>query len=206
MFVVGLTGGIASGKTSASNEFARLSVPVIDADVIAREVVEPNAEGLGQLVEHFGESILNEEAALNRAALRTLIFNDDKARAVVDQTLHPLIRKRSEQLLQAAEDQGYLYAIYVVPLLVETGQQNRFDRILVIDVPRELQLTRLIARDNTDENQANAILDSQASREERLAVADDIIQNDQDPESLLENVRFLHRKYQHLAHEKLNSV
>lgn len=206
MFVVGLTGGIASGKTSASNEFARLSVPVIDADVIAREVVEPNAEGLGQLVEHFGESILNEEAALNRAALRTLIFNDDKARAVVDQILHPLIRKRSDWLLQFAEDQGHLYAIYVVPLLVETGQQNRFDRILVIDVPRELQLTRLIARDNTDENQANAILDSQASRKERLAVADDIIQNDQDPESLLENVRFLHRKYQHLAHEKLNSV
>lgn len=199
MLVIGLTGGIASGKTLASDTFAALGVPVVDADLIAREVVKIGSVGLNELIAHFGHSITHSDGALNRAQLREIIFGDEQERKFVDELLHPLIRARSEELIESAAKDEKTYAIYVVPLLVETNQQERFDRILVIDVPRATQLQRLLARDGTDESQANAILDAQATRDERLAVADDVLVNDGDADALIAGVRELHEDYLRLS-------
>ena len=199
MFLIGLTGGIASGKTLVSNAFAEKGVPVIDADVVAREVVQPGSEGLQLLVEHFGSGILDESDSLNRAALRQIIFSNSEHRSTVDGILHPLIRSLSNKHIQAANTAGHPYAIYAVPLLVETGQVERFDRILVVDVPEELQVSRLMARDDSSEESARNILKAQASRAERLAVADDVIDNSGIVADTLGRVDQLHEQYLNLA-------
>lgn len=174
---VGLTGGIASGKSLVSGMFEELGIPVIDADVVAREVVKPGTAGLQALVEHFGGGILTAEGELDRAELRGIVFSDPKERRFLDATLHPLIRRRSEELAANLARQAHACVIHAIPLLVETGQQARFSRIIVVDVPASMQLARLLARDGSSIEQAQAILDSQASRAERLAVADDVIDN-----------------------------
>ncbi|PIE36749.1 MAG: dephospho-CoA kinase [Gammaproteobacteria bacterium] len=200
MLSIGLTGGIASGKTLVSGRLAERGAFVIDADVIAREVVEPGSAGLNALVNAFSPVILTADKALDRQALRRIIFSDDTARERVNDILHPLIRQRGDELRQAAAASGeFPYSVHAIPLLLETGQADRFDRILVVDVPRDIQLDRLMDRDGADRSQAEAILDAQASREDRLAIADDIIDNSGSPENTLAATDALHRHYLELA-------
>lgn len=198
MLLVGLTGGIASGKTLVSDEFVRLGAALVDADILAREVVTANSDGvsngLAQLVEHFGTGILTNNE-LNRSALRELIFSNPDHRKTVDGILHPLIHQLADsQLAEAAQSQAP-YAIYAIPLLVETDQQERFDRIVVVDVPTTLQISRLVERDGGTVEKAIAILESQASREARLAIADDVIDNSGSIDATLEQVARLHNKF-----------
>ncbi|ASJ75875.1 dephospho-CoA kinase [Granulosicoccus antarcticus] len=195
MLLVGLTGGIASGKTLVTDYFKSLGAWIIDADVLAREVVEPGSPGLNALVAHFSPDILNADGTLNRTALRHIVFATPSEREFLDQTLHPLIRQLSGERIAAARQIGHPYTIYAVPLLVETGQQERFDRIVVIDVPKALQLQRLLVRDDSTEVEANAILASQASREQRLAIANDIIDNAGSKADTRLQVTALHDQY-----------
>lgn len=199
MFLVGLTGGIASGKTLVSDFFSALGVAVIDADVLARTAVEPNSNGLTQLTNAFGTNILTSDGELNRTELRNLIFSNPAHRKTVDGILHPIIRSLSEEQIAIAEKHGHTYAIYAVPLLVETNQQARFDRILVVDVPVKTQLERLMNRDGGSKEKAQAIVDAQASREERLAIADDIIENNASIDAVQKRVSELHAFYLKLA-------
>lgn len=192
MLLVGLTGGIASGKTLVSDYFKSLGVPVLDADVLAREVVEPGSKGLNALIRFFTTAILTPNGELDRAALRRIVFANPSDREFLDKTLHPLIRELSDEKIQRARDDNHAYLIYAVPLLVETDQQDRFDRIVVVDVPRETQLLRLLKRDNSNESEANAILDAQASREERLAIADTVIDNTGSVEKTYKQINELH--------------
>lgn len=201
MLLIGLTGGIASGKTLVSDAFAELGAPVIDADLLAREVVEPGSKGLTQLAEHFGNTILSDDQTLNRPALRTIIFADPAQRKTVDAILHPLIRDLSEQRIKAAATQNNAYAVYAIPLLLETNQVERFDRIAVVDVPKEIQIERLMARDETTREKAASILAAQANREERLAIADDIIDNTGSKIDTLAQVNRLHEHYIKLSTE-----
>jgi len=200
VLLIGLTGGIASGKSFVSNAFEDLGVPVIDADVVAREVVKPGSVGLQQLTAHFGQNILTADKTLDRAALRQIIFADPDKRKTVDALLHPLIRTLSGQQINEIRDQGHAYAIYAVPLLVETKQQKRFDRIIVVDVPEEIQIARLIERDGSTQEKARAILGAQATRQERIDVADDVIDNTGSKEDTLEQVLVLHRKITKIIH------
>ncbi|MFK8079199.1 MAG: dephospho-CoA kinase [Granulosicoccus sp.] len=195
MLLIGLTGGIASGKTFVSECFETHGAPVIDADQLAREVVQPGSDGLSQLVSHFSESILTQQQQLNRKALRDIIFANPREREFLDNTLHPLIRKLSEARIEAARKLAYPYLVYAVPLLVETTQQERFDRIVVVDVPEALQIQRLAVRDGSSTWQAQSILDAQATRQERLAVADDVVDNSMTKEDTQAQVEKLHDQY-----------
>ncbi len=206
---IGLTGGIASGKSVVAGRFAQLGAAVIDADLIAREVVEPGTPLLAELLRRFGPSVLQRygeslrrpDGSLERTLLRRLIFDDPAERRELEALLHPAIRARTEQLAQSAAGR---YQIHVVPLLVETQGEKRFDRILVVDCTPEQQLARLQARDGTDAVQARAILAAQASRTARLSQADDVISNTGTPAQLASAVEALHRRYLQLATE-LNS-
>jgi dephospho-CoA kinase len=190
---IGLTGGIASGKSTVSQRFAELGVSVIDADVAARAVVEPGTPGLEQVVQRFGAGILCPNGELDRPALRELIFNDPAARRDLDAILHPLIRAHMEQ--QAAAAAGP-YLIMAIPLLVEGGSsRERLDRILVVDVDEAVQLQRVQARDGISIAQARAILGSQASRAARLEAADDVLQNGGTVAELRQAVDRLHERY-----------
>lgn len=195
MLVIGLTGGIASGKSLVSDAFAELGAPVIDADLLAREVVQPGSEGLNALISYFTTAILTAKGELDRAALRRIVFANPPDRAFLDKTLHPLIRKLSEQRIAEARQLDHAYMIYAVPLLVETDQQERFDRIVVVDVPEHVQLARLMERDQAVESEARAILDAQTSRQARLAVADDVIDNSGTVDQTKRRVRELHAHY-----------
>lgn len=195
MKLVGLTGGIASGKSLVSDCFEQLGVPVIDADLLAREVVAPGSPGLEALAAHFGNGILDDQGQLNRSALRRIVFSNPAEREFLDSTLHPLIRQLSDARVAALSQQGHPYSVYAVPLLVETGQHKRFDRIAVVDVPESVQLERLLARDGSSEVEARSILASQAMREERLAIADDVIDNTGSVEQTREQVIALHAQY-----------
>ncbi len=195
MLLIGLTGGIASGKSLVTDRFAELGAATIDADVVARAVVEPGSEGLAALVERFGEGILAADGTLDRPALRTLVFAEPAAREAVDAILHPLIRTLSARRITAAFEAGAPYVVYAVPLLVETGQAERFDRIVVVDVPVEVQLSRLLARDGRDAAEARRILDAQATREQRLAVANDVIVNEGSVDATRAAVDALHARF-----------
>jgi len=192
VLLVGLTGGIASGKTLVSDKFASLGVPVIDADLLAREVVAKGSDGLNALTRHFTTAILAPNGELDRAALRRIVFSNPNDREFLDKTLHPMIRSLSDSRIESCRQDGNPYAIYAVPLLVETNQQERFDKIIVVDVPVATQLSRLILRDHSDENEAKAILASQASREDRLAIADYVIDNSGLVEDTENTVETLH--------------
>ncbi|MGH8141134.1 MAG: dephospho-CoA kinase [Steroidobacteraceae bacterium] len=202
---VGLTGGIASGKSEVARYFAALGVAVIDADQVAREVVAPGTALLAQLLERFGPEVQRRYGAplqgsdggLDRALLRRLIFEDPAQRRALEALVHPAVRTRTEALALQAPG---VYQIHVMPLLVETHAQARFGRVLVVDCPEALQLERLRARDSLDLAQAQAMLAAQASRADRLAAADDIIVNDADPAALTPKVAALDQKYRSLAH------
>jgi dephospho-CoA kinase len=193
---VGLTGGIASGKSTVSGMFADLGVPIIDADAIAREVLAPRTVLLQRVVERFGRDVQRPDGSLDRAALRQRVFANEHERRELEALVQPAIRERSEELAKQATG---AYVLFVIPLLVETKASTRFDRVLVIDCPEALQLKRLLSRDDGDLRQAQAMIAAQASRTERLAIADDIIVNDGEPQALQSAVVALHAKYALLA-------
>jgi len=195
-YTVALTGGIGSGKSTIAHAFAALGVPIIDADVIAREVVESGSAALRQIAERHGESILTAQGALNRARLREIIFRSPEEKAWLNNLLHPLINARTQQLKAQSIAP---YVLWVVPLLVENGLQRQADRILVVDVDEATQLRRTIQRDGIDRQQAQNILSAQATRSARLAVADDVINNSGTPDEALPQVAALHQRYLALA-------
>ncbi|GAK23327.1 LOW QUALITY PROTEIN: dephospho-CoA kinase [Vibrio sp. JCM 19052] len=192
-FVIGLTGGIASGKTTVANLFKQqFKIDIVDADIVAREVVEPGTPGLNAIIEHFGADIVRDDQTLDRAKLREKIFSNPEEKAWLNGLLHPMIREKMiEDLEQVTSD----YALLVVPLLVENKLDSLCDRVLVVDVDPQTQISRTVKRDNVSEEQANAILRSQASREQRLALADDVVKNNPDDPDLLLQITDLHEKY-----------
>jgi len=192
MFRVGLTGGIASGKTAVANLFATHGVPVIDTDIIAREVVEPGQPALATVVDAFGTGMLAADGRLDRPRLRERIFGDAEARRRLEAILHPAIRAEMERQSRAA---GGPYQVLVIPLLVEGGRQNHINRVLVVDVPEATQIERLVRRDGVSRDQAEAALRAQASRDARLAFADDVIENAGDLAALEKRVAKLHGDY-----------
>jgi dephospho-CoA kinase len=193
---IGLTGGIASGKSTVAQRFEELGVPVIDADQASRTVVEPGKSGLSEIVKRFGGGVLGASGELDRRALRTLIFRDPGSRRDLETILHPLIRAHMEQLAQAAVGP---YVVMAIPLLVEGDSRHRVDRVLVVDVDEAVQLQRVMARDHCSLDEAQAILASQASRSARLAVADDVLLNTGTVTDLRQSVDHLHAQYLRLA-------
>lgn len=199
--VIGLTGGIASGKTTVANLFhQQFGVEIVDADVIAREVVEPGSEGLEAIVEHFGASILTTHGTLDRTQLRELIFTQPDEKHWLNQLLHPMIRS---QMLQQLEQVRSPYALLVIPLMVENNLQALADKVLVVDVEPEIQIERTMARDKVSREQAKSILASQASREQRLAIADYVIKNSTANQKLLPQITELHQKFLEMSRENL---
>ncbi len=196
MLVVGITGGIGSGKSTAADRFSKLGVPVIDADVVAREVVKPGQPACNKVIETFGEEVANEDGGLNRAKLRQIVFADAVKKAELENILHPIIHA---EILQQLSHLTATYAIVVIPLLAESKREYPLDRILVVDIPPELQLDRVSVRDQQSAEQIQRIIDLQASRQERLAIADDVISNAGTTEDLLISVDELHKKYLKIA-------
>ncbi|MBJ9976651.1 dephospho-CoA kinase [Pseudomonas sp. S75] len=191
-WILGLTGGIGSGKSAAAERFVELGVHLVDADQAARWVVEPGRPALASIVERFGAGVLLDDGTLDRAALRQQIFADPAQRRWLEQLLHPLIGQEIFSHLAKAESP---YAVYVSPLLIESGQYRKTQRILVIDVPQQVQIARTLLRDDTSEAQVQAILAAQLSREERLRHADDVVTNDRDLTWLHAQIDQLHAFY-----------
>lgn len=191
-WVLGLTGGIGSGKSAVVDAFGRLGVDWVDADHAARWVVEPGKPALGVIADRFGETVLAADGSLKRSVLRELVFHDPEQRKWLEELLHPMIRQEiAEHLARATSP----YAIMVSPLLVESGQYRQVDRVLVVDVPEALQLERAARRDRCSEAQIQAILSAQISRDERLRHADDVLVNDRDLAWLMCEVERLHNFY-----------
>ena len=203
-YVVGLTGGIGSGKSTIAELFAELGVPVIDADLVARQVVEKGSPLLAEIAVHFGPEILLEDGALNRAALREKVFNHEREKQWLNQLLHPAIR---DEMLQQLATQNAPYCIFMVPLLIENKLTALCQRILIVDVSEQTQMTRASKRDNNQLALIKNIMQSQVSRSERLQHADDVINNDADLSESLpqlkQKVLGLHHLYLQLA-EKFN--
>jgi dephospho-CoA kinase len=195
-FRVALTGGIASGKSTVAGLFAALGVPVIDTDVIAREVVEPGRPALAQVAEAFGRDVLDADGRLDRKRMREHIFSDPGARLRLEGILHPAIRAEMERQSQAA---GGPYQVLVIPLLAEGGRRDHVDRVLLVDVPEELQIQRVMWRDGVSHEQAQASLNAQATRAQRLAMADHVLRNTGRVDDLREQVAKLHQQFLRLA-------
>jgi len=195
-FTIALTGGIASGKTLVSDEFARLGVAIIDTDVIAHQIVEPGQPALLEIESAFGSQIINADGRLNRKALRALIFSKSDERKKLESILHPIIRYEADKAIKKITAD---YCILVIPLLTEKGTYPNVDRILVVDVDPETQVRRLMTRDNCSRKQAEQALASQASREQRLSIADDILDNSGSPKQARQKVAELNVKYLQLA-------
>lgn len=199
-YIVGLTGGIGSGKTTVANLFHDLGVQSVDADLVAREVVTPGEPALATIVEHFGAGILQHDGQLDRAVLRAKIFADSAEKQWLNQLLHPLIRQRLLQQLQQCTSS---YALLIAPLLLENKLQSYTDRVLVVDVPEALQLSRTMQRDQVSAEQVQNILNSQIARPERLHLADDVLLNTVPVFELQPQIQQLHSRYQQFAKEKL---
>ncbi|CCN46909.1 dephospho-CoA kinase [Vibrio nigripulchritudo MADA3029] len=196
-FVVGLTGGIASGKTTVANLFQEhFGIEIVDADVIAREVVEPGSEGLSKIVEHFGSDILSTDGSLDRSQLRSRIFENENEKLWLNDLLHPMIRQKMKQNLALIQSP---YALLVVPLLVENNLQSMANTVLVVDVERDTQISRTMNRDGVSKAQVESILNSQASHDERLAHADHVVDNNQSDADLLSQVTQLHQQFMSLS-------
>ena len=196
MFRVGLTGGIASGKTIVANFFAALGAGIVDTDRVARDVVAPGQPGLEAVRQAFGADVISASGDLDRRAMRAVIFSEPVARRKLESLLHPLIRARTLDELQRLRTP---YAVVVVPLLVETGFGRLVDRVAVVDCPGDIRLGRLMARDGLDRNQAESMMSAQANRQARLAAADDIIDNGGTRESTRLRVQKLHKRYTRLS-------
>jgi len=198
-YFIGLTGGIASGKSALEKAFAARGITVADADLLARAVVEPGEPALAAVVAQFGDGVLQADGRLDRAALRVRVFNDDDARRALEAILHPAIRTRLQAICIAAPSP---YAIAMVPLLAEGGGRSAYPwlhRILVVDAPAEVQRARLMQRDGIDAALADRMMAAQATRAERLAIADDIVVNDGDLDRLVRAADALHARYLALA-------
>jgi dephospho-CoA kinase len=195
---VGLTGGIASGKSTVANLFAALGVTIVDTDLLAREVVAPGTTLLREVGEHFGPEVLAADGTLDRRHLRERVFSDPTERRWLEDRLHPAIRALTDARCASAPGP---YCMVAIPLLVETGAKDRFDRVLVVDSDPELQLARVMARDGITREAAQLILSAQASREARLSVADDVIRNAGDIAYLRDQVAKLHHAYVAAASE-----
>ncbi|MDQ5908870.1 MAG: dephospho-CoA kinase [Pseudomonadota bacterium] len=196
VLTVGLTGGIGSGKTVVSDRFASYGVPVIDTDVLARELVEPGQPALAEIVAEFGPDCLDDGGRLNRAVLRERVFIDDAGRRRLEAILHPRIRALARVRIAALNAP---YSLLVIPLLAETGMTDLVDRVLVVDVAEAEQVRRVMARDGIDEAQARRILAAQANRSRRLALADDVLENFGDLAELDQRIADLHQYYLRLA-------
>jgi dephospho-CoA kinase len=198
--IIGLTGGIGSGKTAAANYFSSAhGIHVVDADLKSRVVVEPGKPALQRIVDRFGADILQPDGNLDRAALRQQVFSDQQQRVWLEQLLHPLIR---EEIINDLHSATSPYALLVSPLLVESGQHQLTSRVIVVDVPEELQLVRTATRDQVSEQQVRAIMQVQAQREARLRQAHDVIVNDRDLTHLHQQVDALHQQYLAMLQEK----
>ena len=192
MLTIGLTGGIGSGKSTVARHFESLGIPVIDADIITRELVEPGQEAIHEITAYFGDEVLQPDGQLDRARLSDRIFKNPDDRKILENILHP----RAKQVaLQRIAELAAPYCILCVPLLIESGWTDMVQRVLVVDLPRELQIQRIISRDKITTEKAEAIIQAQIDRNSRLASADDILDNSGDKASLLEQINTLHRKY-----------
>ena len=196
-FVIALTGGVAAGKTAVTRRFEALGVHVHDADVAAREVIEPGTPGLAEVVDAFGSEVLDDLGRLDRAAMRRRVFADPTARKTLEAIIHPRVR---QWLHQRARAERGPYCLLAIPLLAENIEHYRWvDRVLLVDAPESVQVERLVARDGIDETLARRMLAHQASRTERLALADDVIENSGDEAALDTAVAGLHQRYLALA-------
>jgi dephospho-CoA kinase len=198
-FTVALTGGIASGKSAVAERFAALGASVIDADQVARELVAPASAALAEIVAAFGVEVLDANAVLDRRAMRERVFIDVEARRKLEAILHPRVRAALRERSAVALGP---YALLVIPLMVESGHYDWVDRVLVVDAPRAMQRVRLLPRDGITPQLADAMLDAQASRKQRLAIADDVIDNSRTPDDLDAQVAALHARYLELAQSK----
>lgn len=196
MFVVGLTGGIGSGKSAVSSRLAEKNIPVIDADIVAREVVEPGEPALATIAKRFGEAVLQKDGTLDRAKLRTIVFANEKQRNWLEQLLHPVIRDR---ILTTLENLDGPYAVLASPLLLETDQHLLVNHVVVVDVTEAVQINRTIARDNSSEEQVRAIIAAQMSQAERLSRADTVLDNSGDKQLFDKQVATLHKQLLQLA-------
>jgi len=196
-FVVGLTGGIGSGKSAAAEHFGRLGAAVVDTDAIAHELTRPDGAAIAELRRQFGEDAVGPDGAMDRAKMRSLAFRDPEAKARLERLLHPLIREESGRRIAAARAP---YVVLVVPLLIESpGYRERVSRVAVVDCPPELQIERVRCRSGLSREEVQRILDAQAPREARLAAADDVIDNSGTLDALHKQVGLLHARYTHLA-------
>lgn len=191
-FIIGLTGGIGSGKSTIAEHFASLGITIVNADQIARDVVAPGTEALAAIRSHFGDNIIDDSGELDRRQLRECVFNDESQKQWLNNLLHPLIRQTMTTQAQQAESQ---YCIIEIPLLVENNLQFMVHRVLVVDCPEEMQIQRASLRDQSSIEQIKKIMASQSSRATRLASADDVIDNSLPQSHLIEQVTDLHAKY-----------
>ena len=196
MLIIGLTGGIGSGKTTVANLFAELGISIIDADQVAREVVEPSTSALQQITARYGQQVITMDGQLNRSKLRDIIFASASEREWLETLLHPLIRARMHEYVTQAKSP---YCILVIPLLLESKPNELVQRILVVDTPEKSQISRTLLRDKSSAEQIQQIMASQVSRSQRLAAADDVIINDSNLTTLKSQVENLHRQYLDLA-------
>jgi dephospho-CoA kinase len=199
MFIVGLTGGIGSGKTAVSDRFAAKNICIVDADVCSRAVVEVGSPALKSIQEHFGNDVISPNGELDRASLRQIVFANADEKRWLEQLLHPLIAEETFRQLTAATSD---YVILVSPLLIEAQQDLICDRVLVVDAPETVQIERTTVRDNNNEEEVKRIINTQASRDARLSKAHDIIENSQGLDHLDAEVEKLHAEYLRLSHKK----
>lgn len=201
--IIGLTGGIGSGKSTVARAFETLGAAWVDADDVAREIVLPGEPALVAIKQHFGDQVIHQDGTLNRAALREIVFKHPEQRQWLESVTHPTIRARLLQHLSQFEKQGEPYVLLVSPLLFESGQNELVSRCLVVDVPQSIQISRTQLRDGMSESQVHAILAAQLSREQRLAKADDVIDNSGDHASMMEQVARLDVRYRQLSAQSL---
>ncbi len=191
--IIGLSGGIASGKTAVSDIFQSLGVPVIDADLLSRQAVEPGSAGLTLIRQRFGDEVISPDGSLNRSQLREVVFSDKTARADLESIVHPEVRRLTDLRLEQHRAENVAYCLVVIPLLLETGQQDKYDHIIIVDVSTDTQIHRVMQRDDSSEAHARQILKSQADREQRLAIADSVIDNSGSIEALQPQVQAIHQ-------------
>lgn len=195
---IALTGGIGSGKSTIASKFQALGVPIIDSDIISRTIVEPGSSCLKAITNEFGNDVLTSEGRLDRNKLRNIVFNNLESKKKLEGILHPVIYQEIEAQVNSVK---YPYCLIVIPLLIETDSVDRFDRILVVDIPEDIQIKRTAERDKTSSKLIEDIIRSQADREQRLKYADDIIDNNMEINKLSEAVTKLHNKYLKLSQQ-----
>ncbi|RUO75871.1 dephospho-CoA kinase [Idiomarina seosinensis] len=191
-YVIGLTGGIGSGKSAASDFLSTKGIDIIDADIVAREVVAPGSECLLAIKNRFGDDVMMADGGLDRKALRDIVFSDEQQKQWLNQLLHPAIRTRILQQLEASRS---AYVVLAAPLLLENGLDQYCDRVLVIDIPESLQVARTVKRDNSEPQQVEAIMAAQLNRSQRLQKADDVVVNDGDLDNLHQQLNQLDKNY-----------